>query len=433
MIIIKHKFKKMYLLKKYFYRVQNKFPIKGVKIMNIIYTPNCLTQFIKFPHYEIFFKGEDDQNEITASLNKATNADIKEKFEKIIKSCISMKNEEIAKEKVFIRINKKDIEKIVKNEEEYSSDEEYSTAYNPLEYAPNLYTELAKINDFSSLRKFINNFGLPMGKDFYNTTPYAVFIHEMDLVTFFEQLSTFKKALEVYEAIRLNDETKIREYSNEFKQFASNEYGYLLRDTFQKVIDNNGLVREAISKVSSAYGDELMKEITNITDRVWKELNKLYLPTNAGIKWSPNKTPEDNTLQYLSELLNKWEKGNSTNAVIDGKIQPATTFGTLLEVAFYQLNRAVYGNIEMARCEHCGALFEVTHGSRKFCPPLPKHDISSCQNAYNTKIKRKRKKARELAATGLSIEEISKKMKIAPNEVQSYLKSNVVVIANKTK
>jgi hypothetical protein len=117
------------------------------------------------------------------------------------------------------------------------------------------------------------------------------------------------------------------------------------------------------------------------------------------------------------ELLNR----NSTYAIIDCQTQPGMTFKDLFEVAYFQLSRAVIGNIKMSRCEHCGALFEVTHESRRFCPPLPKNKISSCQNAYNQRVKRKRKKAKELKAKGLFIEEIAKKLKISISEVQSYL------------
>lgn len=48
--------------------------------------------------------------------------------------------------------------------------------------------------------------------------------------------------------------------------------------------------------------------------------------------------------------------------------------------------------IEKGVCLECGKEFIKTHGHQKFCPPKPGRKISTCQNTYNQRKKRERKK-----------------------------------------
>ncbi|WP_042375310.1 hypothetical protein [Neobacillus jeddahensis] len=392
--------------------------------MNILFNPNSLTSFFKVPQYEIFCLNEEyETNGVISTKKTEVTDEDSEIYEELLGygNSLLLEDEDgdvYYKENLpkFLRINEKDVEKVG-----FNNENEFYSTYNPLEDAPNLYTELAKVEyfDIPSLKKFVDNFGLPQGNDLFSTDIYKVFNYEMDLFAFYKALSIFKKALGVFSALRLNDESKIKEYAEQFERYVGKEF-------------NRGL-NESTEKILAFKKDEIEKELENEVD-IRKRLahhHNHFRAVKDNIKNLPQivtrwyeigfDPPEVRSRHYLVELLNNWEKGNSTYAIIDGQIQPGMTFADLFEVAYFQLSRAVIGNIKMERCEHCGALFEVTHESRRFCPPLPRNKISTCQNSYNQKIKRKRKKTKELVANGLSIEEIAKKLKIDIKEAQAYL------------
>ncbi|RSL29685.1 hypothetical protein D7Z54_29835 [Salibacterium salarium] len=68
---------------------------------------------------------------------------------------------------------------------------------------------------------------------------------------------------------------------------------------------------------------------------------------------------------------------------------PYTIFDNLFEVAYFYLTQAVFNGAEMRVCQYCENLFEVTHQSQRFCPPVPNRKRSSCEMAYNNNTKMK--------------------------------------------
>jgi hypothetical protein len=321
---------------------------------------------------------------------------------------------------MYVRVSEETIEKIPKSIEYFTRN-----AYNPLDEAPNLYTEIAKIKffDIPSLKRFIENFGLPYGRDLFATNIYFVMNYEMDLFRFYELLHRYKKTLDIFEAISSHNQEKIEKYAEEFKEYAKNEtkeYLYSLLnaaiglkvDDFLREIKEQKIERAEIVKRLDMFFENKIEGIT---------VNPIMFE-----KWHniSNESPRTIAKHYLVELLNNSNKGSSTFAIINNdEIHPATTFDNLFEVAYYQLSRAVIRNVEMRHCDNCGALFEVTHDSRRFCPPLPGHKISTCQNTYNQRMKRKRKKAKELAAKGYTETQIAEKLKMRAEEIREWLHS----------
>jgi hypothetical protein len=63
-----------------------------------------------------------------------------------------------------------------------------------------------------------------------------------------------------------------------------------------------------------------------------------------------------------------------------------------MEVAAYQLKQAIFKNERLHECQNCGAIFEPKHANQIFCSPLPRRKRSTCENTYNQRQKRLRKK-----------------------------------------
>ncbi|MEH7374459.1 hypothetical protein [Neobacillus drentensis] len=80
--------------------------------------------------------------------------------------------------------------------------------------------------------------------------------------------------------------------------------------------------------------------------------------------------------------------------VKDGKCYPATLFSSLIDLAWWQLREALLNGTEYKHCKNdrCGNIFAVTHGNQDYCPPNPNKDRSRCENAYNRRLKYKRRK-----------------------------------------
>jgi hypothetical protein len=399
----------MYPIYKYFYRVYK----RGGITMNVFLKPKCLTRFFKFDEYEIYCAGEKHEGTIEYASSVEEEEEI---YHRLTGESLFQNDDFLYKENIpaYVRISEENIEKILKSEEHYE-------AYDPLEETPNLYTEMAKIKffDIPSLKRFIENFGLPYGLDLFATDKYSVLHYEVDLFEFYDMLDDYKKALDIFVSLKSNNQKKIKKYAEEFKEYIKEESYEFISDSLKTIMD---------SKIHKLSMEE--HEFDNYSDYVEfyfqileNEASEIKKMPGIAEKWRniENSSPEKLANHYLVELLNDLSKGNSTFTIINDKIHPATTFRSLFEVACYQLSRAVIGNVDMKPCENCGALFEVTHESRRFCPPLPGHKISTCQNTYNQRMKRKRKKARELAAKGYTETQIAEKLKTGTQEIKEWL------------
>ncbi|PGX34580.1 hypothetical protein COE67_19835 [Priestia megaterium] len=72
-------------------------------------------------------------------------------------------------------------------------------------------------------------------------------------------------------------------------------------------------------------------------------------------------------------------------------VTPTSMFKDLFEAAFFFLTLSIYSNAEMRICENCGHLYEVTHKRQRFCSVLPGRKRSSCEMAYNNRLKKEKK------------------------------------------
>ncbi|MDM5310351.1 hypothetical protein [Peribacillus frigoritolerans] len=70
---------------------------------------------------------------------------------------------------------------------------------------------------------------------------------------------------------------------------------------------------------------------------------------------------------------------------------PISVFKDLFDAAYFYLTLSIYSQAEMRLCEYCGHLFEVTHQRQRFCSVLPGRKRSSCEMAYNNRLKKEKR------------------------------------------
>lgn len=278
--------------------------------------------------------------------------------------------------------------------------------YNPLEEANELYTELAKLDIFheGKLMRFIARYGLPV--DYYFRNPKDIEEEEledvrdnilfgyMDLLLFYEELIKYKKVFGIWKSIRTVNKSELYKIREEFRLSAQKSLEMAKDNFFERYFE------------SSKYGDEYynlayeeVEKYESLSDYVKAHISKEELKT-INFKnpmwelWEKNKDASlvECAKQYLIILINKQHMGQPSFHIKNGDIVPAIAFNNLIEVAYYQLSKAITNNIELKSCEKCGAFFEVTHGSRKYCPPLLGTKRSTCENSNSQRAKRLRKK-----------------------------------------
>ncbi|KSU79742.1 hypothetical protein AS030_21040 [Fictibacillus enclensis] len=71
---------------------------------------------------------------------------------------------------------------------------------------------------------------------------------------------------------------------------------------------------------------------------------------------------------------------------------PITVFMDLFDAAYFYLNLFMENKAEMKICENYGHPFEVTHQRQRFCSALPGRKRSSCEMAYNNRLKKEKRK-----------------------------------------
>lgn len=99
----------------------------------------------------------------------------------------------------------------------------------------------------------------------------------------------------------------------------------------------------------------------------------------------------------------------------NGIFVPKATFSNLFDIAYLQMVKALINSSRLRRCKYCGHIFEVTYEGMKFCPPLPFRGRSSCEMAYNNRLK----KARKLYKEGRTLEEIDKLVDLPIEEIKA--------------
>jgi hypothetical protein len=200
--------------------------------------------------------------------------------------------------------------------------------YNPLFHTPNLYLDIAKINNSKDLIKFTNTYGLPSGRAEINKTDLdeTVTLIEMETFYFFEELEEYQNLLNLW-------------YEILHKEQVSQYPSFLVNGEF-------------ISNKEKESSEVIAKMLNH--KKSWKE-----------------------SIENLGGL--------------DG-VSLCVRFRTLFEVAYFQLTNAVLNRKSLRRCMECNSIFEVNHESQKFCPPKIGVKRSTCENTHKVRKRRQKQK-----------------------------------------
>lgn len=339
--------------------------------------PTCTTKFFVFKDYELLFF-EDPNNPIKYIFpedyhydfySQASNRDTKEI--------------NLAGQAAYVIANSQGVKNLERS-------------YNPLEDTPEIFTEIAKVDPFDDkdLMKFINVYGIPLGAVLTNDPDTPIFHDEiniinleMDIPLFASELAKYKEAFYLWNALEENNETILNNAKISFEKEAKHS---LYEITFNEDTHIKDLAWEKLEDKES-HPDFY----TLLEDEIHKSLDsKISFNHSLWKSWQKTK---DKSLQeiakiYFIHLLNTNDAGTSSFEIQDNNIIPGIRFSDLLEVAYFQLSTAVINNKKFKRCLNCDALFEVVHEGRKFCPPLPGRKRSTCENTYNQRLKRQRRK-----------------------------------------
>ncbi|WP_230160495.1 DUF6076 domain-containing protein [Peribacillus simplex] len=98
------------------------------------------------------------------------------------------------------------------------------------------------------------------------------------------------------------------------------------------------------------------------------------------------------TKELVSALIRSRSAFIESIQVLKGEFVPAISFPTLLDVAYFQLINSLYEGKSFNECLNCGLIFLAKHGHQKFCAPLPNRKRSTCENTFNQRQKRLRKR-----------------------------------------
>lgn len=313
----------------------------------------------------------------------------------------------------YVRVPDSEVKRILQSEDEHR--------YNLLDDFPHLYTEIIKIDMFDkdSLEKFIYSFGLPMGADKYGSDDHTIFHYDLELTDFYKELNAFKVAFDIFEALQENNEETINYYADDYFPYIEHKSNAINLNT----VDSSDIAKQL--KDMERGDSKIEKHWSLMNEEASK--NKKTVPILERYMKVKDESPRIKSTQYMLELINSWDKGKSIIVTDSDTIQNGITFTSLMEVAKYQLAQSVVNNYELRRCEFCGRSFPVDHDKRRFCPPVypatATYKISNCQNTFNQRAKRKRKKDKAQALdmykighsaqhiaqeTGREIEEIEK-------------------------
>ncbi|PGA16240.1 hypothetical protein COL65_20330 [Priestia aryabhattai] len=208
-----------------------------------------------------------------------------------------------------------------------------------LQEASSLYTELAKLEvfDFNSLLRFSKHFGMPSG--LMDDIGFDIELDGNCLFFPFTSISVLNK--------------KIAIYKQDFEWF--------------KVIQTKNA-----TKIRSMIPESDLILINNVDE---------------------NEAVVNYAKHHLTLLLGRLDAFNVSMHVEfqNGSFVPGVWFSDLFNFAYFQIAKALSNNVEVRECDNCGYIFEVTHKRQRFCPPLPHRKRSSCEMAYNNRLKREKK------------------------------------------
>lgn len=277
---------------------------------------------------------------------------------------------------------------IVNLEPEHKLDAKFKAKhiYNPLEEAKELYTELNKVNfkDPETLTKFVATYGLPLGEKIEAGNKENKVFYKMDVFDFIKKLVRFTEIMQIWEAIQKNDIEILEKVKNTLYLLAGKGLIEMSEEYKDYVFKNKVEFTESFSS-AIPYSDENFKTWNSVKDS----------------------SLQDIALAYIKLLFKKQSLGKMDTELVDvprnknGKIVmkktlvDAISFNDLFEVAFYQLRQLISTEQEIRYCEHCEFPFEVTHEKQRFCPSILGKKRSNCENTYNQRIRRQRKKEKQ--------------------------------------
>ncbi|WP_059173223.1 hypothetical protein [Bacillus sp. FJAT-27445] len=208
-----------------------------------------------------------------------------------------------------------------------------------LKDANSLYTELAKLEvfDIKSIIGFSKHFGIPSG--IMDDTGIDLYLESDCLFFPFSSISLLNKQIAIYK--------------QDFEWFKNIQTS-----------DVSG-VKSLLGKTDLCLIEDLNNDQTVIN-----------LAKN-----------------HLAMRLRRTDAFNVSLRVAyqDGSFVPGVWFSNLFAYAYFQIARALSNEVKVRECENCGHIFEVTHERQRFCPPLPLRKRSSCEMAYNNRLKKERK------------------------------------------
>ncbi|WP_066057296.1 hypothetical protein [Robertmurraya korlensis] len=203
-----------------------------------------------------------------------------------------------------------------------------------LQDAHSLYTELAKLDvfDIKSLMRFSKHFGMPSGIE--DDRGFDVVLYGDNIFFPFSSISVLNK--------------KIAIYKHDFEWF--------------KMIQTKNVpkIRTLLPKIYTSNNDESVL---------------------------------DQAKHHVVDLLSRLDAYNPNTyfEYSNGTYNQGFWFDDLFSFAYFQLARALVNDVEVRECDNCGYIFEVTHQRQRFCPPVPNRKRSSCEMAYNNRLKKEKK------------------------------------------
>lgn len=356
---------------------------------NDIFIKKCITTIRVFKNYDFYLNTNNDSS-VPYSIPIIPVITTMNKFHSI-----TLKNE------AYYKLKYKNIENytnIMINQNILNSNLlEHSTIYNPIEEGSEIFTELIKITDLSSLKKFIKKYGLPINspnipasETEYTLSNVEVYPYELcfissNLISIFQKLEYYQNVFSIWIAIKNNEKETLRRICDYFKTLVSEVHK--AKKSFFIVDYTKFLVNF-----------QKFNEVENYTDAIKNknlELNKLFNSFSSDLQelWNlvKNENNEKIAMAYFSYLLNQMPSGNIYTTYVDGHIIPALKFNNLFEVAYFQLKQAVYAEDKLGVCQNCNNFFIMRHGNQKFCSPNRNLKESTCRNTYKKRIQRNKK------------------------------------------
>lgn len=363
--------------------------------MSYLHYQYCLSDFVLAGDYQTeYFTKESDEENLDNHYHKLMLKNISFYTSKKMKKLEGLLRR--------IYISKEEMVKYINEEKEFF-------AYDPLNDTPELYLELNKIEIFNetSLLKFIKNYGIPYHEQIpkgetgvfptvlFQRNETKKFIIAMDTLMFYEKLYQFQNTLKMWNSIKEDDVEEMTKLKEDFQTYA--EFYEKHQTKFTKELSLEQFAEMIFAELGFTYRgeiEEVFEEIKHDPDKILKLSEKA---SELKITWEQVKGTDLKNIAfaYLNLKLKEIKSGKTSTRFIDGKIVPAISFNNLLEVAGYQLKQAIFKDEQLEKCLNCGSLFEPKHARQKFCSPHPKRERSTCENTYNQRLKRQRRKAKQ--------------------------------------